>query len=413
MTDPATPDRPAPRWLHAWAVLTAAVTLVLLVIGQLVTSFRAGMADPIWPTEPWYLASNYKLDLGYLIEHSHRIAGFLVGGLVSVLAVGVWATHPGKLGRWVGLVALTVLLAAFGDFHRHMIAQRDPSLRPTVPMAPVGVMGAALGLAVGIGIGGLTGGVRGSGLRLLALVSLVAVMIQGLLGGLRVRLDALIGPDFAMIHGAFGQVVFCLLVSLAVLTGRPAEADLPAESRRTPGRLAVTLVGLVFVQLVWGVMVRHAPDALSQRLHLLTAFAVVAAAVWLLRAAFTTPAVRARVAPAGWVLGVLLVVQVGLGVEAWMGKFGDEARRGKPATAFLAEAEQVTRGKAAVRTLHTLVGTSVLASAVALALAVWRPAGVRASGDREVAGGPDATTGDLTVAARHEPLLTGPRGDTT
>src|SRR5205085_7057657 len=99
MTDPVTPDRPVPRWLHASAVLTAAVTLVLLILGQLVTSFRAGMADPIWPTEPWYLASNYKLDLGYLIEHSHRIAGFVVGGLVSVLALGAWSTNPGRLGR--------------------------------------------------------------------------------------------------------------------------------------------------------------------------------------------------------------------------------------------------------------------------------------------------------------------------
>jgi heme A synthase len=377
MTDPVTPDRPVPRWLHAWAVLTAAVTLVLLVLGQLVTSFRAGMADPVWPTEPWYLfvVGWQEPNRGYLIEHSHRIAGFVVGGLVSVLALGVWWTNPGKVGRWVGFAALIVLLAAFGDFHRQMIAQRDPSLRPTIPLAPVGVMGAALGLVVAIGLGGLLTSTRGSGLRLLAVVALVAVMIQGLLGGLRVRLDALIGPDFAMIHGVFAQVVFCLLVSVAVLTGRPAETELPAESRRTAGGLAVTLVGFVFVQLVWGAMVRHAPDALNQRLHILTAFAVVAAAVWLLRAAFANPAVRARVAAAAWVLGLLLAAQVALGVEAWMGKFGDEARRGKPASAFLPEAEQVTKEKAAIRTLHTLVGTGVLASAVALAIGVWRPSG--------------------------------------
>ena len=47
--------RPVRLWLHAWAVLTFIATLGLLVLGQLVTSFRAGMADPIWPTEPWYL----------------------------------------------------------------------------------------------------------------------------------------------------------------------------------------------------------------------------------------------------------------------------------------------------------------------------------------------------------------------
>src|SRR3954453_10046690 len=103
MINPVVPPRPGPGWVRAWAILPACVTVVLLVLGQLVTSFRAGMADPVWPTEPWYLFSNYKLDLGYLIEHSHRIAGFAVGGLVSVLALGVWWTNPGRPGRWVGL----------------------------------------------------------------------------------------------------------------------------------------------------------------------------------------------------------------------------------------------------------------------------------------------------------------------
>ena len=91
--------RPVPRWLHLWAIATVLVTLVLLVLGQFVTSFRAGMADPIWPTEPWYLAENYKLDLGYLIEHTHRIAGFAVGGFVSILALGLWYTEPRPAAR--------------------------------------------------------------------------------------------------------------------------------------------------------------------------------------------------------------------------------------------------------------------------------------------------------------------------
>src|SRR3954466_5760358 len=110
MTDTADTTRPVPRWLHVWAVLAVAATFLLLVLGQMVTSFRAGMADPIWPTEPWYLLNNYRVDFGYLIEHTHRILGFLVGALVSVLALGLWATHPVAAARWVGLVALVVLL---------------------------------------------------------------------------------------------------------------------------------------------------------------------------------------------------------------------------------------------------------------------------------------------------------------
>src|SRR5215218_3591141 len=140
MTDPRQPDRPVPRWLHGWAVLTAAVTLVLLVLGQLVTSFRAGMADPVWPTEPWYLfvVGWQEPNTGYLIEHSHRIAGWTVGGVVGILALAVWRTEPRKVARWGGLVALFVLLAAFGQFHKAMIAQRDPAVPMTVPPTPVG-----------------------------------------------------------------------------------------------------------------------------------------------------------------------------------------------------------------------------------------------------------------------------------
>ena len=327
MTDPAAPARPVPRWLHAWAILTAAATLVLLILGQLVTSFIAGMADPIWPTEPWYLfvVDWQEPNRGWLIEHSHRIAGFVIGGLVSALALGIWWTHPNRAGRWLGLAALVVL--AIGTAR----AGNYP---------------------------------RGTGLRLLGVAALLAVMVQGLLGGFRVKLNELVGTDLATIHGVFAQVVFCLLVAVAVLTGRPPAAELPADSRRTVGRLALTVVGVVFVQLLWGAMLRHTPDPLNQRLHLLTAFVVVAAAVWLLRAGFADPAARVRVAPAGWVLGGLLALQVALGVEAWMTKFGAYT---------LPELVPITPQSAAIRTLHTLVGTGVLASAVALTIAVWRP----------------------------------------
>ena len=98
MTDTESTSRPAPRWLHAWAVLTTAATFVLLLLGQLVTSYRAGMADPVWPTEPWYVfhtateseKARFKEEFAFFIEHSHRIAGWTVGGLVTVLAIG----HP-------------------------------------------------------------------------------------------------------------------------------------------------------------------------------------------------------------------------------------------------------------------------------------------------------------------------------
>src|SRR4051794_40733036 len=105
MTD--TLPRPTPRWLHVWAVVAALATVGLLAIGQLVTSFGAGMADRVWPTEPWYVfhtateseKDRFKKEFAYFIEHSHRIAAWTVGGLVSVLAIGLAWTEPRRVAR--------------------------------------------------------------------------------------------------------------------------------------------------------------------------------------------------------------------------------------------------------------------------------------------------------------------------
>src|SRR5688500_16865110 len=105
MTDPL--PRPVPRYLHVWAVVAALATVVLLAIGQLVTSFGAGMADRVWPTEPWYVfrtateteKARFKEDFAFFIEHSHRIAGWTIGGLVIVLTGGLLLTEPRRAVR--------------------------------------------------------------------------------------------------------------------------------------------------------------------------------------------------------------------------------------------------------------------------------------------------------------------------
>src|SRR6266542_5738705 len=122
--------RPVPRWLHVWAILAAVATIVLLAIGQLVTSFGAGMADRVWPTEPWYVfrtatdseKARFKEEFAFFIEHTHRIAAWTVGGMVIVLAIGTLWTDPRKAHRWVALAGLVVLVAGYGEFHRGLMA---------------------------------------------------------------------------------------------------------------------------------------------------------------------------------------------------------------------------------------------------------------------------------------------------
>ncbi len=364
--------RPVPRWLHVWAILTVIATACLLALGGLVTTFRVGMADPVWPTTPWYLFSTSWSEPrpGFFIEHAHRLAGFIVGGVAAVLAVGLWLTDPRAWSRWIGLLGLLCLLAAFGEFHRGLIKQVDFA-EIVWPVQAMQIMAGTLGVVLLCLLVGLASRASGAGLRTLGVIALLAVMIQGLLGGFRVRLNAWAGTDLAAVHGVFGQIVFSIIVSLAVLTARPpAKPPMHPHERRHSRRLAWGLVITVLLQLVWGALLRHNPTPIVQRLHLLTAFAVVALAVWLIHLAHQSVTTWNRLNRAGILLAILIAFQIMLGVEAWMGKF---------ATSVLPEFQKITRELAIIRTAHVLIGTGILATAVSLVALTRRPAAIAAA----------------------------------
>ncbi len=361
-SDPSDSIPSVPGFLRLWAWLTVGATGCLLALGQLVTSFQAGMADPIWPTEPWYLLliDWQEPSPGYLIEHSHRIAGFLVGGLTAVLALGLGWTQPQRLLRGVGLAALLLLLAAYGQFHGALMTQRHgtPEAVQWPRSATVGLLFAGL-ISLGLGLWDVGRGRRGAAVRLLGTVTLMAVMIQGLLGGFRVLWDALAGTNLAAIHGVFAQCVLGLLLSVALLAGPAPSHRLPSESLGFFRRSAILLAVLVFVQIALGAWLRHHVNPLAQRLHVLTAFAVFGGWVWL--------GTRLRTVREAWSgvkylvigAGLVLAVQVYLGVEAWLVRYG----AGVPP-----ELAPITLASAAWRTGHALVGSLLWALSLALAL---------------------------------------------
>jgi cytochrome c oxidase assembly protein subunit 15 len=97
---------------HRLAVLTAAVTCVLIVFGGLVTNTGAALAVPDWPTTfghnmllfPWS-----QMVGGVFYEHSHRLLGALVGLLSVSLAAALWP-RGGRLRR-LGVVAVAAVVA--------------------------------------------------------------------------------------------------------------------------------------------------------------------------------------------------------------------------------------------------------------------------------------------------------------
>jgi cytochrome c oxidase assembly protein subunit 15 len=96
------------------AVLTACATFPLLFIGGLVTSKGAGLAVPDWPTTFGYNMFLYpwsKMVGGIFYEHSHRLAGSLVGLCTIFLALALWFKEPRRWMRWLGLAALAMVIA--------------------------------------------------------------------------------------------------------------------------------------------------------------------------------------------------------------------------------------------------------------------------------------------------------------
>jgi len=105
---------PHSAWPYRLAVLTACATFPLLFIGGLVTSKGAGLAVPDWPTTFGYNMFLYpwsKMVGGIFYEHSHRLAGSLVGLCTIFLALALWFKEPRRWMRWLGLAALVMVIA--------------------------------------------------------------------------------------------------------------------------------------------------------------------------------------------------------------------------------------------------------------------------------------------------------------
>ncbi|HEX7450588.1 MAG TPA: hypothetical protein VF306_23710, partial [Pirellulales bacterium] len=220
-------------------------------------------------------------------------------------------------------------------------------------------------------------------MRWLSLVAVAGVVFQGVLGGLRVRLDERL---LAQIHGCVGPAFFALSAALAVLTSRRwrAPADLKIADRGGAVRLsfvATSTAVLAYVQLLLGSQLRHMPvtaDATMFRLALV--FHLIVAAVLAAHVFITWRRAEREAAGNGWLvrpargLAALIAVQLALGAGAWVVNYGWPAWLSSYgwAAGFVVTREGF--GQAIVTTAHVAVGSLILATSVVLALRCWRVA---------------------------------------
>jgi cytochrome c oxidase assembly protein subunit 15 len=300
------PDANGPRYRlapHWFAVIAAVFTWPLLFVGGLVTTYRVGMAVPDWPT-------------------TFGINMFLFD--MREAAWGVFIEHGHRLyGAAVGVCTILLML----DF---LAFDRRKSV------------------------------------KLLGVFALMAVIAQGVLGGLRVNNNS---TTLAMIHGCTGQAYFAFVVVLATITARSWFVERSeVENAGRLKALAVATMIAAYLQVVLGAWLRHFGSVGALMSHAGLALGViglVGVVAW---------NVRRRQSELPGLIGPVRVMELTVAIQAVLGIAAWWMLR-----PFDGTPRAVSTVQALIRTGHQANAALLLASAAVLVLRLYgRAAGVPA-----------------------------------
>lgn len=186
-------------WLHRYAKFVSAATVLLIVAGGLVTSTGSGLAVPDWPT-------SYGWNM-FTFPMKHMVGGIFYEHGHRLIASGVGF--------------LTIVLAAWlwkAESRRWM--------------------------------------------RMLGLVALGAVCLQGLLGGITVLY--FLPTAISTAHAGLAQIFFCLTVAISLFTSRgwTAPAHDPVDDRALR-LVATSTTAFIYLQIIVGATMRHSDAGLA------------------------------------------------------------------------------------------------------------------------------------------------------
>jgi heme a synthase len=198
-------------------------------------------------------------------------------------------------------------------------------------------------------------------MKILGIGALGTVIAQGVLGGLTVLFY--LPPPISSAHAAVAQTFFCIAVAIAVFTGRRWVEEVPQIEldTRSPSLITLTLFSIfvLYVQLILGAMFRH--HGMSWWPHVFNAPLVAIVLTWTaIRALSLYSKIEAVRRPAIMLLA-LLITQLCLGFLAFMTR-----------VAWGHDAVQPELPMVLSTVAHVAVGALLMATAVVLAIQVWR-----------------------------------------
>jgi cytochrome c oxidase assembly protein subunit 15 len=190
------------NWIYLFMCVAVATVFLLLITGGLVTGLKAGLAVPDWPN-----------------SFGHNMLLYPLSEMVG----GIYYEHAHRLyGMLVGVTAITVVgVMLLYESRRWM--------------------------------------------RGLAVAYLLAVCVQGVLGGTRVTETSTV---LAIAHGVFAQIVFAAVACIAAMTSTTWRAAQPTLTLRKADLIApLILTLLLLIQLTLGAMYRHLHRAAENPPH--------------------------------------------------------------------------------------------------------------------------------------------------
>jgi cytochrome c oxidase assembly protein subunit 15 len=271
------------RWLHRFAVLTAASTLFLIFVGGLVTSTGSALAVPDWPLA--YGSFFPKMVGGVFYEHGHRMVAAGVGLLMTALACWIFARERRRWVGWLAACALgtVVLQGVLGGITVLFLLPTAVSVAHACLAQAFFCLTVTLAVVTGsswMTMPASTPGPDDPALRRLTIALAGSVYLQLILGAVMRHTGAgLAIPDFPL---AFGRLVPPLTSSLVAI--------------HFAHRVWAACVTVIAFWTVWRVMSRHrgtvtlVRPALAAIALLLVQVSLGALTVWTSRAVLPTTA---------------------------------------------------------------------------------------------------------------------------